>query len=98
MNSDAVSGVFDVKGRPHDNPLIVHVNSFEQVKDYVVALHPYAQKLADTYWPGPLTLICQTKTDLFAKEVSAGLPSVSFRMPDNEATLMLLKKKQAFPR
>ncbi|AYW49449.1 MAG: threonylcarbamoyl-AMP synthase [Tetragenococcus halophilus] len=92
MNSDAVSGVFDVKGRPHDNPLIVHVNSFEQVKDYVVALHPYAQKLADTYWPGPLTLICQTKTDLFAKEVSAGLPSVSFRMPDNEATLMLLKK------
>ncbi|GAA3018071.1 L-threonylcarbamoyladenylate synthase [Tetragenococcus solitarius] len=90
--SDSVCRVFDVKGRPNDNPLIVHVSSFEQVKDYVDTLHPYAQKLVDTYWPGPLTLVCKVKEGIFAKEVSAGLPTVSFRMPDNEVTLSLLKK------
>lgn len=92
MISCSVRRVFDVKGRPSDNPLIVHVSSFEQVKDYVTDFHPYAQKLVDMYWPGPLTLVCKVKPDLFAKEVSAGLPTVSFRMPDDEDTLLLLKK------
>lgn len=90
--SNSVCRVFDVKGRPNDNPLIVHVSSFEQVKDYVDVLHPYAQKLVETYWPGPLTFVCKVKSGLFAKEVSAGLPTVSFRMPNNEAALSLLKK------
>lgn len=90
--SGAVQRVFDVKGRPSDNPLIVHVSSFEQVEGYVENLHPQAERLVNMYWPGPLTLVCQVKPDIFAKEVSAGLSTVSFRMPDNEMTLKLLKE------
>lgn len=90
FNSAAVKRVFQVKGRPSDNPLIVHVTSFDEVKKYAKDLHPLAQKLAATYWPGPLTLVCQVKTGEFAPEVSAGLTTVSFRMPDNKATLTLL--------
>lgn len=90
--SSAVKRVFEVKGRPSDNPLIIHVTSFEEIKKYVIDLHPLAQSLVDNYWPGPLTLICKVKKGVFAPEVSAGLSTVSFRMPDNEATLALLKK------
>jgi len=92
LMSSAVQRVFEVKGRPSDNPLIVHVPNFEQVKAYVENLHPEAQNLVNMYWPGPLTLVCQAKPGLFAKEVSAGLSTVSFRMPDNEVTLKLLEE------
>ncbi|MDN6639475.1 MAG: threonylcarbamoyl-AMP synthase [Tetragenococcus sp.] len=92
MMSNSVRRVFEVKGRPSDNPLIVHVTGFEQVKDYVKVFHPAAQELVNMYWPGPLTLVCKVKLGLFAQEVAAGLATVSFRMPDNEASLRLLKK------
>ncbi len=92
LSENAVKRVFAVKGRPSDNPLIVHVTGFDQVKNYIVHVHPLAEKLAKTYWPGPLTLVCQTKENAFPSVVSAGLPTVSFRMPNNDKTLALLEK------
>lgn len=92
LSPKAVKKVFEVKGRPSDNPLIVHVANFEQVKEYVDEFHPLAENLVEKYWPGPLTLICKPRTGIFPKEVSAGLPTISFRMPNNQKTLRLLKE------
>ena len=94
LSEKAVKRVFEVKGRPSDNPLIVHVADFEQVKNYVDDFHPLTKKLVDMYWPGPLTLIFKTKPNALPTVVSAGLPTVSFRMPDKEATLALLRQSQ----
>lgn len=91
LDAQAVKQVFAVKGRPSDNPLIVHVASFDQVKAYVEKLHPLAEQLVKAFWPGPLTLIFKTKAGAFPKEVSAGLDTVSFRMPDHPSTLALIK-------
>ena len=91
LMAEAIKKVFAVKGRPSDNPLIVHVESFEQVKKYVSAIHPMTQQLVNAFWPGPLTLIFKTKANAFPKEVSAGLDTVSFRMPNHEATLALIQ-------
>ncbi len=91
LSEKAVKRVFAVKGRPSDNPLIVHVTGFDQVKKYVTKFHPLAEKLTEKYWPGPLTLIFQTE-GMFPEVVSAGLPTVSFRMPKNEKTLALLRE------
>ena len=60
---NTVKKVFSVKGRPQDNPLIVHVASFEQVKEYVDNFHPEAEKIVKNFWPGPLTLIFKIKKD-----------------------------------
>lgn len=90
LSEKAVKRVFAVKGRPTDNPLIVHITGFNQVKTYVDNIHPLAEQLTEKYWPGPLTLVCQTKKDAFPAVVSAGLPTVSFRMPNNDKTLALL--------
>lgn len=62
---DAVKQVFSVKGRPQDNPLIVHVSSFEQVKTYVDNFHPATAKIVENFWPGPLTLILRLKKAVF---------------------------------
>ena len=94
LSTQAVKRVFEVKGRPSDNPLIVHVADFEQVKQYVDDFHPLTEKLVALYWPGPLTLIFKTKPNALPGVVSAGLSTVSFRMPKQEATLSLLRQAQ----
>ena len=88
----AVERVYKAKGRPSDNPLIVHVSSVEQVIDSVTDFPEMAQKLADSFWPGPLTIILHPKENLFAKAVSAGLPTASFRMPNHPLTLELIER------
>lgn len=92
LSEKAVKRVFEVKGRPSDNPLIVHVANFNQVKPFVTEFHPLTEKLVRNYWPGPLTLIFKTKPNLLPKVVSAGLDTVSFRMPNNAETLALLRE------
>ncbi|GGI66668.1 L-threonylcarbamoyladenylate synthase [Enterococcus alcedinis] len=89
---DAVKQVFIVKGRPSDNPLIVHVENFEQVKQYVDVFHPLTETIVEKFWPGPLTLIFKIKSDALPRVVSAGLSTVSFRMPDHPLTLALIKE------
>ena len=92
-NEGAVKNVYTAKGRPSDNPLIVHVASKEQVLDYVETISPNAQKLMDTFWPGPLTLIFKLKKESgLSKTVTGGLDTAAFRMPNNQLTLDLIKQ------
>lgn len=91
-NSEAVKKVFEAKGRPSDNPLIVHVASKEDVNHYAQGITSDAKKIMDTFWPGPLTLIFEIKPDALDPVVTGGLNTAAFRMPDNHLTLSLIKK------
>ena len=83
LNSDAVLKIFAAKGRPADNPLIVHISALEQIKPLIKGELPEsARLLANAYWPGPMTLILP-KSDLIPDAVSAGLDTVGIRMPSN---------------
>lgn len=88
---EAVKQVFTVKGRPQDNPLIVHVASFEQVKEYVDNFHPLTEQIVKNFWPGPLTLIFHIKKGSLPGIVTGGLSTAAFRMPDNKKTLELIQ-------
>lgn len=78
----AVAKIFAAKGRPMDNPLIVHVSAPDQVDALVRTFPDDAQRLARAYWPGPLTMILP-KSDRIPDEVSAGLPTVAVRYPQH---------------
>ncbi|SEK44773.1 translation factor SUA5 [Carnobacterium iners] len=91
MDEAAVKKVYAAKGRPSDNPLIVHVASVEEVEKYVGEISKQAKDLMAKFWPGPLTLIFNVKTGVFSETVTGGLASVALRMPDNAATLALIK-------
>lgn len=88
---ESVKNVFAVKGRPSDNPLIVHVADFDQVRQYVENFHPLTEKIVTNFWPGPLTLIFQVKEGLLPKVVTGGLSTAAFRMPANKKTLELIR-------
>ncbi|KRN03557.1 L-threonylcarbamoyladenylate synthase [Holzapfeliella floricola] len=89
-NDEAVQNVYRAKGRPSDNPLIVHVNSVDMVKSYVKQLPQEALQLMKTFWPGPLTIILPIEPDSLPQHVTGGLKTVAFRMPDNKLTLKLI--------
>lgn len=91
-NEAAVKKVYSAKGRPSDNPLIVHISAIEEVEQYVQEIPEAAVKLMETFWPGPLTLIFKVKEQAFAPTVTAGLDSVAMRMPDNALTLQLIRE------
>lgn len=90
MDERAVKKVYAAKGRPSDNPLIVHVASIEEVEKYVDEISDQSKELMAKFWPGPLTLIFKTKPGVFSKTVTGGLNSVALRMPDNTAALALI--------
>jgi L-threonylcarbamoyladenylate synthase len=90
-NSTAVRTVFDIKGRPSTNPVIVHVADTEIARRYAAAFPPGAARLAERFWPGPLTIVL-AKTDAIVPEVTAGLGTVGLRAPDHPLTLELLRK------
>lgn len=90
-NDEAVKKIYVAKGRPSDNPLIVHIGTKEELTNYVEHIPVIAQKCIDAFWPGPLTLILQAKPNLFAPSVTK-LPTVGFRMPDHPVALELLQK------
>ncbi|MCO6541934.1 MAG: threonylcarbamoyl-AMP synthase [Lactobacillus sp.] len=90
-NSQAAQSVYLAKGRPSDNPLIVHVNGPKMVWQYAdIQQKDTAMKLMDAFWPGPLTIILPIKAGKLSKTVTGGLDTVAFRMPDNETTLQLI--------
>lgn len=90
LNPQAVKAVYQVKNRPTDNPLNLTVSSFEMVQKYAAHISKAAQLLMETFWPGPLTIILPLKYDVIDKIITAGLPTVAFRMPDNEAALKMI--------
>lgn len=91
LNSDAVAKIFKAKGRPMDNPLIVHISRFEEIYRLVKGVPHKAKELADRYWPGPMTIILP-KSDIIPDEVSAGLPTVAVRMPSHPVARAIIEK------
>lgn len=89
-NDQAIAKVFEVKGRPADNPLIVHVSSIESVANYVTEIHPLAQVLMEAFWPGPLTIIFPTNESLISPLATNHQDSVGLRMPKQMETLLLI--------
>lgn len=90
LNEEAVKYIFAAKGRPADNPLIVHVADKSQLDD-LCEVTPEAEKLMDAFWPGPLTILLKKKTAV-PDITTAGLPSVAVRCPDHPVALALLKE------
>ena len=89
-NAAAVRRIFEAKGRPSTNPLIVHVADVEAAMRFAAEWSPVAQQLADRFWPGPLTLVV-AKAPVIVDEVTAGLQTVGLRVPDHPLALELLR-------
>lgn len=87
----AVARIFEVKGRPRFDPLIVHVADISQVADLATEMSPLAERLARRFWPGPLTLVLP-KRDRVPDLVTSGGPTVAVRIPDHPLTLALLRE------
>lgn len=90
LNGDAVKKIFEAKGRPQDNPLIVHITEVEELSPLVREVPESAAELARKYWPGPLTIILP-KSDLIPPEVSAGLDTVAVRCPSHPVARAFIK-------
>ena len=90
LNPRAVLRVFEAKGRPADNPLIVHVADMEDVKPLVRRIPDAARRLMAAFWPGPMTLVLP-KADCIPDAVSAGLDTVGIRLPGSEAARALIR-------
>lgn len=83
LNPEAVKKIFAAKGRPADNPLIVHIYNIEQVKELAHDIPDLFYILAEKFWPGPLTMIVP-KNDIVPVETSGGLETVGIRMPQQD--------------
>lgn len=91
LDATAVANIFSVKDRPYFDPLIIHVDSAESAKRYVLEFPEQAIQLVRAYWPGPLTLLL-TKNDIIPDLVTAGLDRVGVRCPDHPMTKALLEQ------
>ena len=90
-NKDAVLRIYEVKGRPVDHPLIVHISSIEHLDKWARDIPEYAIKLARSFWPGPMTLILP-RTKLAKDFITAGQDNVGIRVPSHTVALALLKE------
>ncbi|TVQ33457.1 MAG: threonylcarbamoyl-AMP synthase [Wenzhouxiangella sp.] len=91
---DLVARIFELKGRPASNPLIVHVGSTEQARGCVREWPALAQHLAERFWPGPLTLVLP-KANHISDVITAGQGTVALRMPDHPVALAILRVSPA---
>lgn len=89
FDDEAIKKIFIAKGRPQDNPLIVHISELSEIKELVSEFPPSAEELARRFWPGPLTIILP-KTEKVAKSVSAGLSTVAVRMPSSRVARKII--------
>lgn len=95
LNPESSKKIYAAKGRPSDNPLIVHVADMESVADIVKEIPQAARKLADAFWPGPLTMI-MNKSDKVPYETTGGLDTVAIRMPNNKIALELIRQSGGY--
>jgi L-threonylcarbamoyladenylate synthase len=86
----AVEKIFRAKGRPSDNPLIVHIAKADQLEEFTKEIPEKAKMLMDRFWPGPLTIILNYKEGTLSQKTTAGLKTVGVRMPDHPVALALL--------
>jgi len=90
MNERAVERIFEAKGRPSDNPLIVHVDDREKLARVAVEVGEKAERLIERFWPGPLTLVLKRGPEV-PRSISAGLSTVAVRMPASRIALELIR-------
>jgi len=90
-NEKAISRVYSVKGRPTDHPLIVHISSINQLGKWAVDIPEYAIKLAEVFWPGPMTLILK-RSEIAQNFITGGQESVGVRVPSHPVALALLSE------
>ncbi|MEC1589135.1 L-threonylcarbamoyladenylate synthase [Bacillus sonorensis] len=91
-STDAVAKIYEAKGRPSDNPLIVHIADTEQLKEFAKIDSAQAETLMEQFWPGPLTLVLPCKEGVLSTRVTAGLDTVAVRMPDHPVAIELIKR------
>ena len=90
-NEKAVSRIFEIKGRPLDHPVIVHLSSIDQIEEWAVNVPKYAYTLAEKYWPGPMTLILNRSSSV-KDWITGGQNTVGIRIPNHEIALSLLEE------
>ena len=90
LDGEAVNKIFEAKGRPNDNPLILHIAKKSDLKDLWKSVPERARLLMDEFWPGPLTMV-YLKSSSVPEEVTGGLDTVAVRMPDNRTALALIR-------
>lgn len=91
LRPEASKKIYAAKGRPSDNPLIVHISKFEDLVSIAREVPPQARKLADAFWPGPLTMIVW-KNDRVPYETTGGMDTVAIRMPNHPVALRLIEE------
>lgn len=94
LDSQAVQNIFRAKGRPSDNPLIVHIADLDHIWSLVEEVPPLAKTLAQAFWPGPLTLVLPASAQV-PKEVTAGLETVAVRLPSHPIARSLIREAGA---
>jgi L-threonylcarbamoyladenylate synthase len=93
LNDQAVDKIFKAKGRPQDNPLIVHIADFSQLYDLASEVPEKAELLAEKFWPGPLTMILYKKK-ILSDKITAGLNTAAIRLPENKIALALIRESK----
>ena len=91
LDPDASRKIYAAKGRPSDNPLIVHIADFDDMKRVAREVPEQAKKLADAFWPGPLTMIVW-KSDAVPEATTGGMQTVAVRMPNHPVALVLIRR------
>lgn len=91
LDAGAVQKIYEAKGRPSDKPLIILICDKKQLGEIAADISETAQKLIDTFWPGPLTLVFKQRPDTVPDYVTRGLKTVAVRMPDHPVALRLLQ-------
>lgn len=89
LSEEGVKRIYQVKGRPSDNPLIVHLATKEAISPYVYIDQPYVQALMDAFWPGPLTMVFRRK-DIVPDFITGGLDTVGIRIPSHPVAKAVL--------
>jgi len=89
-NKDAVKRIFEIKQRASDNPLIVHIDNINKLESLAIEIPEIAYKLAQKFWPGPLTIVLKKK-DSVINEISAWSDTVAIRIPNNPIAIELLR-------
>ena len=90
LNEEAAKKIYEAKGRPSDNPLIIHIADLEALDGITTSIPPCTKKIAEAYWPGPLTMIFE-KNDRVPYGTTGGLETVAVRMPDHDVARALIR-------
>lgn len=93
LNPKAIKKIYEAKGRPSDNPLILHISSIDELYTLIKGITPLAKELINAFWPGPLTMIFE-KSDIVPKCITGGLDTVAIRFPINKIARAIIKNSK----